>query len=42
MSRLVARFHDPAIPGGRPHRLIVAAHLLPEDDPTNLDPEEVP
>jgi len=29
VARLVARYHDPAAPGGRPHRLVVAAHPLP-------------
>lgn len=29
MTKLVARYHDQAAPGGRPHRLIVAAHPLP-------------
>jgi DNA-binding transcriptional ArsR family regulator len=38
VARLVARYHDPAAPGGRPHRLVVAAHPLPVDsDPL---PEE--
>ena len=36
VARLVARYHDPAAPGGRPHRLVVAAHPLPADsDPLN-------
>jgi DNA-binding transcriptional ArsR family regulator len=26
---LVSRYHDPAAPGARPHRLVVAAHPLP-------------
>jgi hypothetical protein len=31
VTRLVARYHDPAAPGGRPHRLLVMAHPLPRD-----------
>jgi DNA-binding transcriptional ArsR family regulator len=31
VSALVARYHDATAPGGRPHRLIVAAHPLPSD-----------
>jgi DNA-binding transcriptional ArsR family regulator len=30
---LVARYHDEAAPGGRPHRLVVGAHPLPGPDP---------
>lgn len=30
---LVARFHDETAPGGRAHRLVVAAHPLPGPDP---------
>jgi DNA-binding transcriptional ArsR family regulator len=29
ITRLVARYHDPHSPGGRSHRLLVAAHPLP-------------
>ena len=29
VTSLVARYHDAAAPGGRPHRLVVAAHPLP-------------
>jgi DNA-binding transcriptional ArsR family regulator len=29
VTSLVARYHDEAAPGGRPHRLVVAAHPLP-------------
>jgi DNA-binding transcriptional ArsR family regulator len=29
ISELVARYHDTSAPGGRPHRLVVAAHPLP-------------
>ena len=35
VTALVARHHDPAAPGARPHRLVVAAHPVP-------DPEEDP
>jgi hypothetical protein len=31
VTGLVARYHDPAAPGGRPHRLLVMAHPLPRD-----------
>ncbi len=36
VSSLVARYHDPSAPGGRSHRLVVAAHPLPHTP----DPEE--
>lgn len=29
VTELVARYHDPAAPGGRAHRLLVAAHPIP-------------
>jgi len=29
VTALVARYHDASAPGGRPHRLVVAAHPLP-------------
>jgi hypothetical protein len=33
-SSLVARYHDGAAPGGRPHRLVVALHpALPAVEP---------
>jgi DNA-binding transcriptional ArsR family regulator len=35
VTALVSRYHDEAAPGGRRHRLVVAAHPLPE-------PEEAP
>jgi DNA-binding transcriptional ArsR family regulator len=31
VASLVARYHDPSAPGGRPHRLVVVAHPLPRD-----------
>ena len=34
VARLVARYHDPAAPGGRLHRLMVAAHPLPRTPDT--------
>jgi DNA-binding transcriptional ArsR family regulator len=34
VARLVARYHDPAAPGARPHRLLAMAHPLPEGDET--------
>lgn len=33
VNKLVARYHDAAAPGGRPHRLVVVAHPLPHDAP---------
>ena len=30
VTELVRRYHDPSAPGGRPHRLVVAAHPLPD------------
>ena len=33
VTSLVARYHHEAAPGGRPHRLVVAAHPLPRRDP---------
>lgn len=32
VAQLVARYHAPGAPGGRPHRLVVAAHPLPPPD----------
>ncbi len=29
VTRLVGKYHDPGAPGGRDHRLLVAAHPLP-------------
>jgi DNA-binding transcriptional ArsR family regulator len=34
VTSLVARYHDEAAPGGRPHRLVVAAHPLPAPAPS--------
>ena len=31
VQALVARYHDASAPGGRPHRLVVVAHPLPQD-----------
>jgi DNA-binding transcriptional ArsR family regulator len=36
VTGLVSRYHDESAPGGRPHRLVVAAHPLPPDP----DPKE--
>jgi DNA-binding transcriptional ArsR family regulator len=33
VTALASRYHDPSAPGGRPHRLVVAAHPLPEEAP---------
>ncbi|MBK6496188.1 MAG: helix-turn-helix domain-containing protein [Gemmatimonadetes bacterium] len=30
IATLVAKYHDPAAPGGRPHRLVVVAHPIPQ------------
>jgi DNA-binding transcriptional ArsR family regulator len=35
VTRLAARYHDPAAPGGRPHRLVVLAHPLPRQPAPN-------
>jgi DNA-binding transcriptional ArsR family regulator len=34
VTGLVARYHDAAAPGGRPHRLVVLAHPLPNQPTT--------
>ena len=31
ITRLVSRYHDPSVPGGRAHRLVVVAHALPQE-----------
>ena len=31
VTTLVARYHDAAAPGGRPHRLVIVSHPLPLD-----------
>jgi DNA-binding transcriptional ArsR family regulator len=31
VTKLVARYHDESAPGGRAHRLVVAAHPLPQE-----------
>jgi DNA-binding transcriptional ArsR family regulator len=38
VTSLASRYHDESAPGGRRHRLMVAAHPTPEDP----DPEETP
>ena len=37
VTRLVARYHDEAAPGGRAHRLVIVAHPLPPE-PTPKEP----
>ncbi|AKT41183.1 winged helix-turn-helix domain-containing protein [Chondromyces crocatus] len=37
INTLVARYHDEAAPGGRPHRLVLVAHPLPQT-PSEKDP----
>jgi predicted ArsR family transcriptional regulator len=32
VTQLAAKYHDPATPGGRPHRLVVVAHPLVEGE----------
>lgn len=39
---LVARYHDESAPGGRSHRLVVAAHPLPRPTTTTTDPRDLP
>src|SRR5262245_27129410 len=34
VARLVARYHDATSPGGRPHRVVVMAHPLPQQHRT--------
>jgi DNA-binding transcriptional ArsR family regulator len=36
VTRLVARYHDAATPGGRAHRLVVVAHPLPQRPRTEV------
>jgi DNA-binding transcriptional ArsR family regulator len=42
VTQLVAKYHDAAVPGGRPHRLIILAHPLPHEpnpaSPTRANP----
>jgi DNA-binding transcriptional ArsR family regulator len=40
VTTLVSRYHDTKAPGGRSHRLVVAAHPLPAGQPS--DTEEAP
>lgn len=37
VTRLVAKYHDPSARGGRWHRLLVAAHPLPTEQPKEAD-----
>ena len=34
ITRLAARYHDEAAPGGRAHRLVIVAHPLPQEPRT--------
>ena len=36
VTRLVARYHDADVPGGRPHRLVLVAHPLPHAPRTEV------
>lgn len=38
INRLVAKYHDESAPGGRPHRLVLLAHPLPESEPRTGEP----
>jgi len=38
INRLVAKYHDECVPGGRSHRLVLMAHPMPLDD-TRTDEE---
>lgn len=40
VTRLAARYHDEHTPGGRWHRLVVAAHPRPTPHPTTTSPQE--
>jgi DNA-binding transcriptional ArsR family regulator len=33
VAALASKYHDESAPGGRPHRLLVLAHPLPQDNP---------
>jgi DNA-binding transcriptional ArsR family regulator len=35
IAKLVSKYHDPSAPGGRPHRLVVVAHPLPQKSDSN-------
>jgi hypothetical protein len=39
VTRLVSRYHAPSAPGGRPHRLIILAHPLPQKTAKERDHE---
>ncbi|WNG48462.1 helix-turn-helix transcriptional regulator [Archangium minus] len=38
LTALVARYHDASAPGGRSHRVVLAAHPLPTPSPTKETP----
>jgi DNA-binding transcriptional ArsR family regulator len=38
VASLAARYHDTAAPGGRPHRLVIVAHPLPQEPRTEESP----
>ena len=42
VASLVARYHDETAPGGRPHRLVVAAHPLPAPGAPPSEPGTTP
>ena len=42
VTRLAAKYHQPAVPGGRKHRLVVALHPTLKEDPSTPDKELQP
>lgn len=42
VAALAGRYHDPEAPGGRPHRLVVAAHPMPHEPETTEQETEEP
>jgi protoheme ferro-lyase len=40
IAKLVSKYHDESAPGGRPHRLVVVAHPLPQKSNSKSDPKE--
>ena len=41
VAQLASRYHDEAVPGGRPHRLVIVAHPVPSTpQPSETGTEE--
>ena len=40
ITKLVSKYHDESAPGGRAHRLVIAAHALPQKSNTNSNSKE--